>query len=255
MAQRGRGALKGFFVTGTDTGVGKTLVAGALAAALRTAGLNVGVFKPVQSGALQEEPDSDAALLKTYSGVDDLVREICPVAFPAPLAPLVAAKVEGVTLSPGWYEPALRRLEERYDYLLVEGAGGLAVPLAPGLLVLDVMKHFGLPVLLVARPTLGTVNHTLLSVEALRARGLTVAGVLLNGFREGAIGICEQTNPELIEEYGRIPVLARLPWLEGAFTRSGLAGWVERYADLDYLRVLLTEGKAMACLQKGWCSI
>lgn len=247
--------MRGFFVAGTDTGVGKTVVAGALAAALRNAGLKVGVFKPVQSGALQDEPDSDAALLKSYSGVDDHVREICPAAFRAPLAPLVSARLEGVTLSPNWYESALRRLEERHDYLLIEGAGGLAVPLASDLLVIDVIKHLGLPVLLVARPTLGTVNHTLLSVEALRARGLTVAGVLLNGFREGEIGICEQTNPDLIEEYGGVPVLARLPWYAGALNRPGLAGWFERYADLDYLRILLTEGKALACRKKGWCSI
>ena len=147
---------RGYFVTATDTGVGKTVVTAGLAAALRARGRDVAIFKPVQSGALADDPAGDAALL----GAD------CLYAFTAALAPLVAARAEGRQVE---LEPILeraRKLEREHELLLVEGAGGLLVPLAPGLDVAGLAEALGLPLVVVARAGLGTVNHTLLTVEA-----------------------------------------------------------------------------------------
>jgi len=190
---------RGYFVTATDTGVGKTFVTAALAAALRARGRDVAVFKPVQSGAVADDPSGDAVLL----GAD------CVYAFSAPLAPLVAARAEGRTIE---LEPILARAEElgrEHELLLVEGAGGLLVPLADDLDLADLAAALGLPLIIVARAGLGTVNHTLLTIEAARTRGLDLAGVLLNGKSDESTA----ENAALIEERSGVRVLAQVPRL------------------------------------------
>ena len=195
---------RGYFVTATDTAVGKTVVTAGLAAALRAHGRDVAVFKPVQSGALADDPAGDAALL----GAD------CVYAFSAPLAPLVAARAEGRTIS---LNPIVERAEElarEHEILLVEGAGGLLVPLADGLDMADLALALDLPLIVVARAGLGTVNHTLLTIEAARARGLELAGVILNGKSDEST----TDNAALIEAAARgagsgVRVLAQVPLL------------------------------------------
>jgi dethiobiotin synthetase len=190
---------RGYFVTATDTGVGKTIVTAGLAASLRARGLDVAVFKPVQSGALADDPAGDAALL----GAD------CVYSFAAPLAPLVAARAEGRKIE---LEPILARaraLASEHEFLLVEGAGGLLVPLAPGLDMADLAAALGLPLIVVARAGLGTVNHTLLTIGAARARGLDVAGVVLNGESDESTA----DNAALVEAGSGARVLARIPRL------------------------------------------
>jgi len=189
--------LRGFFVTGTDTGVGKTVVAGGLAAALRARGLAVATFKPVQSGALAEDPEGDAALL----GAE------CVYAFEEPLAPFVAAARAGATVE---LEPIVRaadRLAAAHDAVVVEGAGGLLVPLAPALLVADMARALDLPVVVVARAGLGTVNHTLLTLETAARRDLHVAAVVLNGAADDSTA----ENPELIRAFGGGVPVVRVP--------------------------------------------
>ena len=189
--------MRGFFVTGTDTGVGKTVVTGGVAAALRAEGRSVGILKPVQSGARTDDPSGDAALLGAT----------CVYAFEAPLAPLVAARLERATVE---LEPIVRaaeRLAAANDVLLVEGAGGLLVPLADGLLVADVARALALPLVVVARAGLGTVNHVLLTLEAARARGLEVAAVVLNGDDDAST----PENPALIGAFGGKQLLLRVP--------------------------------------------
>jgi dethiobiotin synthetase len=191
---------RGIFVTATDTAVGKTVVCAGLASALRARGCDVAVFKPVQSGALADDPAGDAALL----GAD------CLYAFLAPLAPLIAAREEGRQIE---LEPILARaraLAEAHELLLVEGAGGLLVPLGEDFDIADLVRELTFPLLVVARAGLGTVNHTLLTVEAARARGLEVAGVVLNG----ALDESSETNAALIETRGDVRVLAQVPWLD-----------------------------------------
>jgi dethiobiotin synthetase len=189
----------GYFVTATDTDVGKTVVTAGLATVLRARGRNVAVFKPVQSGARADDPAGDAALL----GAD------CVYAFEAALAPLVAAELEGSSIE---LEPILERareLRDGHEIVLVEGAGGLLVPLAQGLDMAGLAKAIGLPLLIVARAALGTVNHTLLTIETARSRGLEVAGVVLNGEDDES----SARNPELIEAASSAKVLARVPRL------------------------------------------
>jgi dethiobiotin synthetase len=202
--------VNGLFVTGTDTGVGKTVVTAALARSLRARGASVAVSKPVQSGAAADDPAGDAMTLRRAAGVDDPPEAVCPHAFAAPLAPLVAARLEGRRVELADAVRAVESVARGRDVVLVEGAGGLLVPAGEGWTVADLAAALELRLLVVARAGLGTVNHTLLTVEAARRRGLDVAGVVLNGRGPETDGSVD-TNPELIETWGDVRVLAVLP--------------------------------------------
>ncbi len=170
---------RGLFVTGTDTGVGKTLVACALARRLRARGLDVGAMKPVETGVGPGGP-LDALALREATGCRDPLSEICPQPLALAAAPAVAARAEGRRVDLRAIAKAFRRLAARHEWILVEGAGGLLVPVAPGQSMADLARSFGLPLLVVARAALGTINHTLLTLEAAVARGLPVAGVVIS---------------------------------------------------------------------------
>lgn len=205
--------LLGWFVTGTDTGVGKTAVGGALAAALRRRGVDAGVMKPLQTGFTPAERDAgqgDGAFLARAAGVTDPPALISPVCLAAPLAPWVAAQMEGIEVDPGIVEQAFRQLAAAHDMVVVEGAGGLAVPITRELTMADLAARLGLPLLIVARAGLGTINHTVLTVAYARRKGLDITGVILNGGR-GDDDPAERTNPSAIEALTGVPVLARLP--------------------------------------------
>jgi dethiobiotin synthetase len=171
--------MRGLFVTGTDTGVGKTEVACALLEGARARGLDAVGMKPAQSGVGPAEP-SDAERLAAASGGSEPLEAVCPYSFGPPLAPAVAARVEGRAISFGRIVDAARSLAARHEAVLVEGAGGLLVPLTDRETYADLAAALALPALVVARAGLGTVNHTALTVEALRRRGLAVAGIVLN---------------------------------------------------------------------------
>jgi dethiobiotin synthetase len=171
--------VRGLFVTATDTGVGKTEVACALLRAARAAGLDAVGMKPAQSGATDGEP-SDAERLRAASDGVEPLEAICPYALRAPLAPAVAARLEGVSVSLPRILDAAGALAARHAAVLVEGAGGLLVPLTERETYADLAVALALPVLVVARAGLGTVNHAALTVEALRRRGLAIAGIVLN---------------------------------------------------------------------------
>jgi dethiobiotin synthetase len=196
--------VNGLFVTGTDTGVGKTLVTAAVALALRSRGVDAGVVKPVQTG------EGDAPTLKALVGLEEELDEIAPFSYRAPLAPLVAARLEGRAPDLNEVADRVRGLAARHELTIVEGVGGLLVPVGDGWTVADLAADLGLPVLVVARAGLGTLNHTLLTLAEARRRGLEVTGVVLNGRRDES----SETNPGLIESFGDAPVLARVPWLE-----------------------------------------
>lgn len=170
---------RGLFVTGTDTGVGKTFVACALLRGLRARGLNVGAMKPVETGVGPEGP-LDAIALRSAAGASDALDEVCPERFALPAAPSVAAAHEGRSVDLARIEAAFGALAQRHDLVIVEGAGGVLVPLSDTLDMAGLASHLELPVLLVARAALGTVNHTRLSLEALERRDLVLAGVVLS---------------------------------------------------------------------------
>lgn len=216
----------GIFVTGTDTGVGKTVVAAAIAAALRAGGVDAGVMKPIQTGAIPRdagyqivsalrrgEPPAmtapDAEYLKSVAGVDDPMRLICPLMYETPVAPMVAAELENRPVNVGSILGAYRDLAARRAFLVVEGAGGITVPIAENYLMADLARSMGLRVLIVARASLGTLNHTMLTVHYARAAGLDIAGIVLNRY-PARPDIAERTNPAMIENLCGVPVLARL---------------------------------------------
>jgi len=174
---------KAFFITGTDTGVGKTFVAAAAARALRTRGLDVGVMKPVETGCAAAGgglAPADAARLIEASGTADPVEAVCPYRFAPALSPHLAARLAGVEIDPGLVKKTLDRLAATHDVTLVEGAGGLMAPLAPGLTTADLVRDLAVPLVIVAADRLGVLSHTLLTVECAGGRGIEVAGIVLN---------------------------------------------------------------------------
>lgn len=212
----------GLFVTGTDTGVGKTVVACALARSLRGAGIDLGVMKPCETGVGPEGP-LDARALRHAAGCDDAIEEVCPQSFVLPAAPSVAAQVEGRSVDLERVRAAAKTLAARHDFLLVEGAGGWLVPIAPAFSMADLAGELGFPVLVVARARLGTINHTLLTVEAIERRGLRLAGVVVN-HAEGLLSGADARNLHALRTtlggrlLGELPPLAdpgaaSLPWL------------------------------------------
>jgi dethiobiotin synthetase len=194
----------GTFVTGTDTGVGKTWVACRLAEALHKRGLRVGVLKPAESGN-----GGDALKLKRAAGCPlplDLVR---PYQFRQPLAPAVAARLEGRRIKLVKIQAAFKQIRRHSDVVLVEGAGGLLVPYAPGLDGAALAKALGLPLLIVARARLGTLNHSLLTLEAASRRRLKILGVLLNG-KAPTRDVSASSNARVLRSLTRHPVLTKI---------------------------------------------
>jgi len=218
--------VKGIFVTGTDTGVGKTVIAAGIAAGLRARGFDVGVMKPVAAGGRE-----DADLLRLASGADDDPDLINPVCLRHPLSPNVAAQIEGVSVDIAGIERAARQLSRRHDLLVVEGAGGLLVPIRDDFFVADLALRLGLPLLIVARRGLGTINYTLMTMECAKGRGIAVAGVVYNDAVRTEEGIAERTNPEVVERLSGEPCLGIVPFAEGLdLARAGPEDFVRRVA-------------------------
>jgi len=192
--------LPGIFVTGTDTGVGKTVIAGGLAVLWRRRGWRVGVFKPIATGCTWRVRlglmSDDAEFLSYCAGSDLPLDLINPIRYRRAVAPM-------------WQ--AYDQVCHTSDVVIVEGVGGLLVPIERKRMVADLAAEIGLPLLIVARAGLGTINHTLLTVEAARARRLTIAGVVLNGYHTRSPSLAEETNPATIAECANIPVPTVVP--------------------------------------------
>jgi dethiobiotin synthetase len=194
----------GLFVTGTGTEIGKTVVAAAIARSLAGEGKRVGVFKPVVTG-LEEEGETDHALLRRASGSPQRDEEIAPYRYRPPASPHLAAALAGEEIEPERLRQAARNAATGADAIVCEGVGGLLVPLAPTYLVRDLAADLGYPLVVVAAPGLGTINHTLLTLEAARAAGLEVAAAVLNPWPVEHSEI-EQSNRETIASLGAVPV-------------------------------------------------
>ncbi len=208
---------RGLFVTGTGTGVGKTVVAGALAALLKEEGLEPGVMKPLESGCPRMGGrliPLDSLFLKGMACARDDLDLINPYRFREPLAPLHAAELSGRRLSKGPILKAFRALSSRHGLMIVEGIGGLLVPLWRRYTVRELAKDLSLPLLIVGTLGLGTLNHTLLTVEAARGAGLKIAGIILNELGEGR-GLAEELNPKTIARLSDAPFLGVFPRIDG----------------------------------------
>lgn len=205
---------RGVFITGTDTGVGKTMVGGILAAGLRARGVDVGVMKPLESGCCRQNgrlQPQDALLLKEMAGVDDDIDLICPYCFEQPLAPGIAAEREGVEIDLARIVRAYEELKRLHEVIIVEGAGGVLVPVTAGLLAPDLMRVFGLPLLVVARARLGTINHTLLTINEARRLSLEVMGVVLNQ-DDPVPDPASESNAQILERFLTVPIIGKVPY-------------------------------------------
>jgi dethiobiotin synthetase len=209
--------VRGCFVTGTGTGVGKTVVAAAMCAALIGRGERAVPFKPVVTGTDEGPPPHDHELLAAAAGGVDPAA-VAPLVLGPAAAPHLAAEVTGTRIEPPALLDAARRAGELAEALIVEGVGGILVPLTPGYLVRDLARDLGLPVVVAARPGLGTINHTLLTLEAARAVGLPMAGVALTPWPDEPDPL-ERSNRDTIAGLGRVDV-ATLPPVDPTDTRA-----------------------------------
>lgn len=209
--------MKGVFVAGTDTGVGKTLFSSLLCLYLRERGIDVGVMKPLETGVPSYNGvrmPQDASQLKACSGTSDPLELICPYCFEEPLAPAEAAKREGVEVDLGKILEAFEGLRRRHQYLVVEGVGGLLVPITSRVLLPELIKAMDLEVVLVGRSGLGTINHTLLSLYYCRKEGIRVKGFVLNRILPQS-DPSEEGNSFWIETFSGTPYLGTIPYLGG----------------------------------------
>ncbi len=217
---------KGIFVTGCDTGVGKTVIAGALAAAIKAQGLHVGVMKPVSTGSKQIDGkfvSDDARYLKEIIDSKDELDLINPISLEPPLAPTLAARKAGITIKHEKIWCAYRELQSRYDFLVVEGIGGLLVPVDEHLLVANMASKMDLPIVIVCRQYLGAINHTLLTVECAKGRDLRVKGIIINMLINGKEFVSE------IEKYSPSPILGTIPFKNNISVADGTFGDIVQY--------------------------
>ncbi len=240
----------GIFVTGTDTEVGKTVIAGGLAAVLKAAGMDVGVMKPIATGGVeafshpeQERTEKnplnliseDAIFLRHAAESDDELHLINPICLREPIAPSVASALENVRIDLRKIDFAFAQLRQRHEFVVVEGIGGIAVPIQENFLVAHLARHLQLPLIVVARPDLGTINHTFLTVEFARSFGLDVHGIVLNGLRTETAGPAEETNPAEISRITGSKILGIVPFNQRLRKRipdlSFLVKFMNRHVD------------------------
>jgi dethiobiotin synthetase len=246
--------MAGFFITATDTEVGKTVITGAIAAALKGRGIDAGVMKPVASGGVPNGAGrlvaEDATFLMQAAGIgENEVQLVNPLCLAPALTPAVAAVASGETVDIQAFITAYQKLQEIHDPIIVEGVGGIAAPLWEDYLVADLMAAFALPAIVVARPNLGTINHTVLTVEYGRSRGLHIAGIIINGWNQAEVGILEKSNEEYITRLTGLPILGKFPYAAAISVPEGktlgLGQLAEEYLRMDEIVKLIRRGKLL----------
>jgi dethiobiotin synthetase len=229
--------MRGVFITGTNTGVGKTVIAAGLAAALRRRKIEVGVMKPFATANKvfsRKYRSRDTAILARAAGITDPDCRLNSFFYPLAASPLVAAKL--LQESPVNINKAiedLRRLGSKYDFIITEGIGGIMVPLADNELVASFAKKIDLPVIIVSTSRLGTLNHTLLTVMACKNFGLRIAGIILNHSQKRS-NIVEKQTAEVIESLTKIKILAVIPYINGG-NYVAISNALEEHMDLENL--------------------
>ncbi|MBI3354284.1 MAG: dethiobiotin synthase [Nitrospirae bacterium] len=239
---------KGIFITGTDTGVGKTIVAGGLACALMREGLDIGVMKPIQTGCVVKKNGNliapDTEFLIRMSGVKDKINLVTPYCFKEPLAPSAAAEAEGNEIDIEKIISAYNLLTEMHDSIIVEGAGGILVPIWKDFLFIDIIKRLSIPIIIVARMGLGTINHTLMTVRCARSAGIEIIGIIFNHTNNIKDGIAEKTNPNIIKRLCNIPILGIIPFIDKLKTEEiaadDLCAISSENVDIKYIRSFLS---------------
>lgn len=235
---------KGVVVIGTDTDAGKTMISAALVMGLRAAGIPAGYLKPLASDCAitpQGRVSPDVALVHRLAGLKEPLYTLNPVCLRAPLSPLAAAREEGVALSLAASAASCREFLAGREFTVIEGVGGLLAPIAPGATFLDLAVELGLPVVVAARPGLGTINHTLLTLEALRRGEVPVVGFIFSHTHPADPGDPSvKENHALIQEFSGAKFLGALPYLGplDKFNGVALQGAVRHNLDLAPLMEL-----------------
>jgi len=215
--------LKGFFITGTDTGVGKTVVTACLLSLYRKHKQSVGVMKPIETGVdpqCSSSANSDAKFLMEISRGSDPLALVSPIRLKPAASPYQAAKMENLPINTDKIIQNFHTLADKYENMLVEGVGGLLAPLTSNYLVCDLVRDLGLPLLVVSRNTLGTLNHTLLTLRVAEQEGIPVRGVIMNRTEPGENDEIEKEHAGIITEFSGVPVLGEIPFLGGISDKS-----------------------------------
>jgi dethiobiotin synthetase len=230
------------FITGTDTGVGKTLVAGAIADWFYRRGKEVAVCKPVATGCVQRREglvSEDAEFLAHCADTLSPLDVICPQRYAEPLAPAIAAERAKRPIDWDAIDRSIQSMAKGTDVFVVEGVGGLMVPMDRSTMLIDVARQLGLPAVVVARPGLGTINHTLLSLAALRSAGVVIAGVVINRYPPETPDTATETNPRAIEKWGKTHVLCMVPEVDGALSPDLPADVVAAVDPVDWMALAI----------------
>ena len=209
--------MNGYFITGTDTDVGKTVVTACLATLFKSQGMDVGVMKPIETGVDPEcssAANSDAKFLMEITGNTDQEEEVCPCRLKIPASPHQAAQMVGKKIQTSTLLKKFKILQSRHDMMLVEGVGGLLVPITPSYDISDLALETALPLIIVCRLRIGTLNHTLLTINAARQKGLKIKGIVLNDQEGKELSDVEKQQGKLIKELSDIPILGTCPYLE-----------------------------------------
>lgn len=232
----------GLFITATDTEVGKTLIAGGICRVLANQNIKVGPMKPLASGCATidgELVNSDAQFLAMAADSNLPIRTINPIAYTIPAATALCEKYENREVDYDLIAQAYKDICSKSDFVVIEGIGGLRVPISQNHDVVDLAQWFNLPIVLVARPDLGTINHTLLSVECIRNAGLNLLGVIISGYDEKSDSLAHRTAPRMIQEFGNVKILAAVPRFPQADTEKGILpqGVVDALAEIDWKKL------------------
>ena len=215
---------KGFFITGTGTGVGKTVVTACLLAVLKNKGINTGVMKPVETGvdpACYSTANSDAEFLLHTAQTGDPADQVCPYRFKTAASPWQAAMADGVDpVDETVIQDKFCQLSAKRDLMLVEGIGGLLVPIRENYMVADLIVDLQLPALVVSPFQLGAVNHTLLTLEAAKKYGLDVKGIIFNPLNDCGKTIAEKGQSEIIEKLSGTKILGECPFIDNLAPES-----------------------------------
>jgi dethiobiotin synthetase len=226
--------MRGVFVAGTDTGVGKSILAAAVVAGLAARGERVAAFKPVVTGLEEEPPEGwarDHELLASVASAGQSPEDVSPYRFDPPVSPHYAAEMADVQIEPTELLAKARNAADHADALVCEGVGGLLVPLTVGYLIRDLAIDLGIPAIIAARPGLGTINHTLLTLEAARTAGLEVRGVVMTPWPGDSDPMAE-SNRQTVELIGNVPVSVLPQISRGELAEAGselpLDDWLHR---------------------------
>ncbi len=228
--------MKSYFITGTDTGVGKTTITAALAACIKKLGVDVGVMKPIATGIPQKSgfKSHDASVLCQSCGVDDAEDLVNPVFMPLPASPYDVSKTLDLKFDRAIIFEKFEKLKSLHKMLLVEGIGGMMTPISRDYFVADLIKGMGLETIIVTRSTLGTLNHTMMTVKTCHDYKIPIKGIIVNNYDEKG-GIAEKNSPATIYEITNIPILGTLPFVKDYQNLEMMISHVEKNIDLKSL--------------------